>query len=144
MILDYNNQYSSAQALTATADSTNIINHGADNNLGIGEPMALVIDLTVAAKSSDGNETYSAQLKTASDEAFSSPVSVGAAMTITRGDAIGTRYVQVLPPDTTMDQYSKVVYTLGGTNPTVTVDAFLIPLSHLQNNPLYADAVTIS
>jgi hypothetical protein len=144
MIIDSQNLYSNAQALTGSAASTNLIDHGADRNLGIGEPMALVITLGVASDGTTGDETYAAQLQTDDNSSFSSAASVGGSVTIARGAAAGTKYVMAIPPDTTFEQYSRVNYTLGGTTPTVTLSAFLQPMSAIQNNVVYADAITIS
>lgn len=144
MILDRQNQYSDAQALTVTAASTDIIDHGIDRNMGLGTPMSVILSLDVAAKSSDGNETYSVALQVASDSAFSSPVQVGGAVTITRGDAIGTKYVLPIPADLTFDQYSRLYFTLGGTNPTVSVTAFLVPTSEVERFVAYAKNQTVS
>lgn len=144
MILDGQNLYSDAQALTATAASTNIIDHGADRNLGIGEPMAVVITVGVAADGTTGDETYSAQVQTDDNASFSSATSVAGAVTIARGTAAGTKFVVAIPPDTTIERYTRVYYTLGGTTPTVTVDAFMQPMSAIQNDGYFPDGFTIS
>ena len=145
MVLDLEHVYSSAQALTATADSTNLVDHGIASNLGSGEPLAFVVSLTVVADDTTGDETYTAQLQMDTEVTLASPVVIEACLiTITRGDAAGTRYVRHLPPSLSFQQFTQVVYTLGGTTPTVTVDAFLIPASFLQDEQVYADAVTIT
>lgn len=144
MLLDDQNRYSDAQALTVTAASEDVIDHGSDRNLGIGEPMALMITLTVAADNTTGDETYTAQLQTDTVEGFGSPTAVGGLITIPAGSAIGTRFVAVLPPDTTMERFSRVNFTLGGTTPTVTLNADLIPLRVLQNEFAYPSGFTIS
>lgn len=143
MILDAHNLFSDAQALTATAASTNLIDLGADNNVGIGEPMVVVLQLDVAADDTTGDETYSVALQTDDNSSFSSATSVGSA-TITRGDAAGTRYVISVPPSTSLERYVRVYYTLAGTTPTATVTAYMIPQSFLQNDVYYADGITIS
>ena len=43
MYTDAQNLFSDAQALTVTADSTNVIDLGVDRNVGQGEPLAVVI-----------------------------------------------------------------------------------------------------
>lgn len=135
--------FSDGQALTTTAASTNIVDFGVDGNVGIGEPMAVVINLTVAADDTTGDETYVAALQVDDNSSFSSATQIGSA-TITRGDAAGTRYIIPVPADTTAEQYMRLNYTLGGTTPTVTLDAFLIPQSMIQNYVSYADGFTIS
>ncbi len=143
MILDAQNRYSNAQALTATAVSTDVIDHGSDRDLGIGEPMALMINTTVAPDAGTGDETYVATLQTATDEAFSSPVTL-ATITIDRDDAVNRIYAAGVPADTTFLRFTRVNYTLGGTTPTVTLDAHLLPQSGIENFRDYPDNVTIT
>jgi hypothetical protein len=143
MILDAQNEFSDAQALTATAASTNLIDLGSDGNLGIGEPMAVVLLVDVAADDSDADETYSVAIQTDDNSSFSSAATVGT-ITITRGDAAGTKYVALLPKDTSMERYVRLNYTLGGTTPTVTVSAYLQPANAVEAYVAYPDGFTIS
>ena len=143
MYIDAQQLFSDAQALTATGASTNLIDLGSDRNIGIGEPMVVAIYLDVAADDGNADETYVAALETDSDSGFGSAVSLGS-VTITRGDAAGSRYLIHVPADTTADQYLRLNFTLGGTTPSVTVTAFLAPQSFLQNEVVYPDAITIS
>ena len=143
MYIDSQHLFSDAQALTATAASTNVIDLGVDGNVGIGEPMAVVLSLDVAADGTTGDETYAVALQTDDNSSFSSAAQIGSA-TITRGDAAGSRYIIPVPMDTTGERYLRLNYTLGGTTPTVTVTAFLIPASMIQNYVAYADGFTIS
>lgn len=143
MYLDAQGLFSDAQALTATAVSTNVVDLGVDGNLGIGEPMSVVIVLDVAADAANSDETYVVALQTDDNVGFSSATSIGSA-TITRGDAAGTRYVIPLAADTGAERYIRLNYTLGGTTPSATVTSFLIPTSMIQNYVSYADGFTIS
>lgn len=143
MNLDAQGLFSDAQALTATAASTNLIDFGVDGNIGIGEPMSVVLVLDVAADDTTGDETYAVALQVDDNASFSSAAQIGSA-TITRGDAAGTRYVIPVPQDETGEQYMRINYTLGGTTPTVTVTAFLTPSSGIDNYVKYADGFTIS
>lgn len=132
-IRDAHLMYSDAQVLAASGASSNIVDHGSDRNLGIGEPMCIVLNLPSAPDSADGDETYTAKLETDSDSAFGSAAQVGATATITRSDPAGSQYVIVIPPDTAIKRYTRVYYTLGGTSPSLTVDAFMAPLSQVQS-----------
>lgn len=143
MYVDAQGLFSDAQALTATAASTNLIDTGVDGNLGIGEPMAVVVVLDVAADDANADETYSVALETDDNSSFSSAATVASA-TITRGDAAGTRKVLSVPADLSGERYFRLNYTLGGTSPSVTVTSFLIPQSMLENYVSYADGFTIS
>ncbi len=135
---------SNAQALTATAASTDVIDlKNGENNLGIGTPMSVVITLDVAADDTTGDETYVAALETDSTSAFSSAATLGS-VTITRGDVAGTKYVIALPADTNCEQYVRLNYTLGGTTPTVTVTAMMMPSCMIQNDVTYPGGFVVS
>lgn len=133
MILDSKNQYSAAQALTVSAASTNAIDHGAARNLGVGEELVVVITVGVAPKKSDGDETYAAKTQTDSDSAFGT-VADGFSVTIPRTAAQGAKYVIPLPNDGSIKRYTRTYYTLGGTNPAITLSAELLPAKFVQND----------
>jgi hypothetical protein len=148
MFIDGELEYSSAQALTATAASTNLIDHGpleGDQSIAmnVGEPMVVVLQLTVAADDGNADETYVADLETDDNTGFSSATTLGT-VTITRGDAAGTRYYIHAPYDTNWERYTRVNYTLGGTTPSVTLDAWLTPARALQNDEYYNNSSTIT
>jgi hypothetical protein len=146
MILDAQNQFADSQALTASAASTNIIDLGADRNIGIGEPMSIVINVEVALDDGNADETYTIQAQADDNSSFSSALPVGGLVTATRGDAAGTQYVIPLPADYATEQYLRVYFTLGGTTPTGTVSAYLQPSSMIANSEFggYASGYTIS
>lgn len=145
MILDAQLQFSADQALTVTAASTNVIDLGADRNPGIGtQPMEVLIVVKVALDATTGDETYTATVQTDDNAAFSSPTTVTPAVTMTRGDAAGTQYRIPIPSSGITERYLRINYTLGGTTPTATVDAWLQPSHFVDNQAYYADAVTIA
>lgn len=143
-ILDAQQEFCDAQALTATADSTNYIDFRADRNIGIGQPMVVELVLDVAASDTNGNETYTAILETDDNTSFNSATQVGATVTITRGDAAGTRYFIPIPPNADMERYAQLAFTLGGSDPTVTVTAHLKSMNEVQNDFVYPNGYTIS
>jgi len=143
MYIDAQLLLSDAQALTATAASTNVIDLGVDNNIGVGNPMAIVLTLDVAADDTDANETYQVDVETDTTDAFGAAVVIGTA-TIVAGEAAGTRKVILLPADLSGKQFIRLNYTLGGTTPSVTVTAFMTAANMVQNNIVYADNITIS
>lgn len=142
MILDSLLKFSDAQALTATADSTNVIDLSNDRDIGKGEPMALVVTVGVAADFATGDETYQFQLETDDNAAFSSATVIGdvtvAAANLTAGDKV------VIPLGQTNERYLQARYVLGGTTPSVTVDAFLQPLSMVDASATYASGYSIT
>lgn len=143
MYIDAQGLFSDAQAVTSTAASTNVVNFGVDGNVGIGEPMAVVVVVDVALDGGNSDETYVISLEADDNESFSSAATI-ASKTATRGDAAGTKYVLPLPADTSGEKYLRVKYTLGGTTPSGTFTAFLVPQSMVQNDVVYADGITIS
>jgi len=143
MILDSLLQFSNAQALTVTAVSTNVIQLDSVQKIGIGEPMAAVVTIGVAADFTTTDETYQFTLQTATDAAFTSPVTVFASAAI-NGDELPLGAKVVIPVGHTNLQFLRMNYTLAGTTPTATVDAYLMPLSDVDGNVLYPDAITIT
>lgn len=142
MILDSLLKFSDAQALTATADSTNVIDLSNDRDIGIGEPMGVVITVGVAADFTTGDETYQFQLETDDNAAMTSSTIIGdvtvAAANLTAGDKV------VIPLGHSNEQFLQLVYTLGGTTPSVTVDAFLQPLSMIDGTVTYPSGYSIT
>lgn len=146
MILDAQNLYSDAQEIpdTTPVASTNIIDHGADRNLGIGTPMAVLITVDVGL-AGDATETLTAALQTDDNASFSSATTVASTGALSEAQTVaGSKIVLAVPPNTAMERYSRLLITLGGTNPTATITAALLPQSMIQNEANYADAITIS
>lgn len=142
MFLDSQLQFSNAQALTATADSTNVVDLGVDQDIGIGKAMAVVITVGVAADFTTTDETYQFQVETDDNAAMTSSTIIGdqtvAAANLTVGDKV------VIPIGFSNERYLQVVYTLGGTTPSVTVDAYLQPLTEIDGYTNYADGFDIT
>lgn len=143
-IRDAHLMYSDAQVLAATGASTNIVDHGSDRNLGLGEPLCVVLNLPVAPDAADGDETYTAKIETDDDPAFGSPAVISEDITIARASAAGTQFAIPIAPDKRIERYTRVKYTLGGTSPSLTVDAFLTPQSAVQNFHAYPRGFTIT
>lgn len=143
MFLDSTLQFSDAQALTATAVSTNVIDLTDDREVGIGEPMALLVVVTVAADFTTTDETYQFILQTDSSAAFSSPTTVVDSGAI-NGDLLTAGIRVVLPMGFTNDQFLRVNNVLAGTTPSVTIDAFFQPLNMIDGDVIYPNAYTIT
>lgn len=142
MIIDQQNQYSAAQALTVTAVSTNAIDHGAVRNLGVGTDLCVVVTVVVAPKQSSGDETYAAALQTDSDPAFGT-VTTLFSVTIPRTAALGAKFIIPVPVDQNVKRYTRVNYTLGGTTPTITLSSELQPTKGVQNDAYFPRGYTI-
>lgn len=150
MILDSQHTFSDAQALTVTVASTNVIDLGIDRNVGIGEPMCVIITVDVAADATTGDETYQFDLETDDNVGFASPLIlarriVSALPNIPRATmAAGFKLVIPVPNDTTAERFLRLNYTLGGTTPLITVTAQLQPQSMIQAEAVFAKGYTIS
>lgn len=145
MYIDAELQYSDSQALTATAVSTNVLDHKQDRNLGQGNPFVVQVTLDTVADDADADETYTVTLQTDDNEAFASPAQVGGVLIIPAGSPAGSKFYIAIPPDKAFERYSRLNFTLGGTTPSVTVKAMLTPMNFVDNAPVaYDDAITIS
>ncbi len=133
MILDTENLFSDDQALTVTAVSTNVIDLTAAGtppnsnalirDIGPGEPIDILIQLTVA--SGGTSPTLIVTLEKDTGEAFPSATVVATSATLT-GGAVGDRLSIRYMPDLTDERFIRLNYTLGGTNPTYTVTSGVV------------------
>ena len=130
MIVDISTQMSDAQALTATAVSTDVLDLDNDNNVGKGEPMAVCISTVTAADNTTENELYTFTVQTSSDN--STFTTLVASNAISGADLVEGSKV-VLPIGHSNSRYLRVNYTLAGTTPSITVDAYLLPLSDIDS-----------
>jgi len=148
MFLDSQLLLSDAQALTATAVSTNTIDTAlATNEIGTGEPMALVFVVDTAADTVSGDETYQFQLIQSANANLSSQDVLLQTDTafITRSYLVaGAKVVIPIPAGMKTKRYLGARYVLGGTTPSVTVTAFIQPLNMVQMDNNYPDGITIS
>lgn len=139
MYIDALTRFSDAQALTATAVSTNVVDLSVDRDIGKGEPMAVVVTVGVALAGT--SPTVDIDIQTDDNESFSSATVIASSQQITSA-AAGDKFV--VPIGHTNEQYLRLNYTLGGTSPTVTVDADLMPMSMVDGVEDYASGFTVA
>jgi len=148
MILDNQTLLSDAQAITADAASTNTYDLGAANKfVAIGEPLGVFFTIDVAADAADADETYEFQVIQSANANLSSPdILIKTDTTyISRSTLVaGYKLVLPIPPGLVTKRYLGAYYNVGGTSPSVTVTAWIAPLSMAQNEKYYADGITIS
>jgi len=158
MMLDKQLQFADSQALTSTALLTNVIDMGAvDKNDFVGEPMAVVFNVEVAADQTTGDEDYTFVVESASDAAITTDRKELARRKFESGtpDApaenadllvAGFVFAIVLPPGglSEVERYLAVRYTGAGTSPTITLSAHLVPLKFVPVTAHYASGYTIS
>ena len=136
--VDAQNLYSDAQALTATAVSTNIIDHGQDRNLGIGTPLAVVMTVDVLAVTAG---TLTVVLQTDDNAAFSSATTVATTAALATAALVaGAQFTLDVPADTVIERFTRINYVIV-TITTITVTTFLTQKSMLQNSVSYASGV---
>ena len=143
MIVDAQNRFSDAQALTASAPSVDELDFGIARDMGKGEPMAVIIIVEVAADTASGNETYQIDVRT-DTQADMGGTPVNIATRIIAGADLTLGSVHVLPLPLSNERYLDVNYTLGGTTPSVTLSAYLQPMSMIDSTVDYANGYSIT
>ena len=96
MYIDKLLELADAQALTATGNTTNVIDLGSDRDVGNGKTLWLVLSLDVATDGVTGDETYVFTLTTDDNSSFSSATTI-LTITVPRSTAAGTRYAVAIP-----------------------------------------------
>lgn len=135
MLLSKQQTFSDAQALTATANSTNVIDLGAPGtplgaptalvrDIGKGKPIEIIVQLDVAAGGTTPTLDVALQIDTV--ENFASPTTI-ASSEQKAGGAAGDR-IQLTGwiPEGANQRYIRLRYTLGGSSPTYTVTAAIV------------------
>lgn len=111
MIMDKENLFSDDQAITVTADSTNVINLGVDN-IGKGEPIEILCQVTEAFAAA-GAATLQAQLETDDNAAMSSSTVVWDSGAIGKASlVVGYEFTITFVPKAGMEQYAGLVFTV--------------------------------
>lgn len=119
MPLDKELTLSAGQQLTASGNSTNIVDESVARNLGSGEPLYFVVHLSAKAGTTP---TFQAKLVGADDAAFSSN-KITIVDTGTLSDPAVPALKQYALPTHTAKRYYRVEYVLGGTSPDFTFTA---------------------
>jgi len=144
MLLDSQLLFSDAQAITADAASTNLIDLGVARNLFDGEPMAVVMTVDVAADGTTTDETYEFQIEMDDSASFGSPTDLVVHSIGYASLTAGSQHILPIPVGQAVERYIRLYYNVGGTSPSVTVTAALQPLSMITKRKDYADGITIS
>lgn len=148
MVTDRNLLLADAQAITADAVTTDTIALGkAGLDVAIGETLALVFQVDVAADFTTGDETYAFAVRTATN----ANGTTGAVALVTtpalNGNTLpaGKRIVLPIPPQAIAATATHLAgfVDVSGTTPTITVTAFVTPLSMVQGDVYYASGYTV-
>jgi len=142
--VDAQTQLCSAQAFSADAVSENTYDSGAALiNTPEGEPLGIGIHVTVAAKVSGGTETYEFQAIQSADDALGSPDILALIQPAGSDLPVGKRFVILIPPGSKTKRYLGLNFN-GENTPTITVDAFIGPLSTFGRWKTYGGRSAIS
>lgn len=158
MFIDQQTVLWDAVALTTSAYSTNsydcgalpsapVTSNGAQPDPSVGEPLALVISVGVAATHA-GTETYQFEVtQSASTTPSSSPDTlVTVAFTTTQSAtllAAGAVIVIPIPPGSITKRYVSGHFT-GANSSTITVTGWIAPINSIYMNKFYSSAIVIS
>ena len=142
MIIDAQNYFSTAQAVTSTAISENIIDLGVARDMGAGQPVWIVCQVTTAIATESSGTVVVTVVNHSSEPSSGQGTTIMTLGTFTAGSAdAGAKLQAILPPCATDLQYLAVQYTVSGVSAGA-VDCFLTPTP--DNPKFYPDAVTIS
>jgi hypothetical protein len=142
MIVDAQLLFSDAQAVTAAAASTNIIDFGAVRDIGVGEELYVVVSCDVAMTDSGSDSTLAVALEGDSSDSFT-PDSTRTLFSFSALSAAGTVKYARLGPDDINLRYARLKYTPAGGD--LTTGSFTAFITHdIQKYVSYADNVVIS
>lgn len=158
MFIDNQLLFSDSQAVTADAVGTNVIDLTyADRALGTGEPMCIAFAVEVAADQTTGDEDYTFEVEVATDAAQTTGrqllgrrIFESGTPTLPAQDAdllvAGFIFYLPLPPIklTESERFLGIRYDVTGTTPTITVSAWLTPLSMIESIGLHPKGYTIT
>ncbi len=143
MITDLQLTFSDAQALTAAAASTNLVDFGAIRNMGVGENLYVVLTVDVALTDTGSNSTVTVDFQTDDNASFTSNATGQTLFTIAAVAAIGAKYIARLQPGGANERYGRLYYTMNnGDLTTGTVTAEIV--HDVDAYTSYAKGYTIS
>lgn len=150
MIIDAQCLLSDAQSLSgaATTVSTNVFDTVlATNQILAGEPLAVQVTIDVAAASGSGG-TFQFQLIQSANPDLSSPDVLSETNTSYLTQTLlvkGFKFALPFPPTGfKTKRYLGIQYVLGGTTPSITLTAEILPQSFIQNEVVYPKNYTIT
>lgn len=142
MILDRQNRFSGAQAITASAVSEDVIDLSEARDIGAGENLFLLVVVTTAFTDAGSDSTLQVDLQTDDNEAFASPTVLRSLGVFPALSAIGSRFLVRLDP-AAFERYIRLNYTVANGNfTTAAVTAAILKDADVQK--YYPDAITIS
>ena len=142
MYVDKELLFSDAQAVTAAAASTNIVDFGAVRDIGVGEELYIVVSVDVAMADSGSDSTLAVALECDSTDSFT-PDSTRTLFTFSAASAAGTVKISRLSADDINLRYARLYYTPANGNLSAgSFTAFIA--KDIQKYTNYADNIVIS
>ena len=134
MQFDKLTEYSNEQAITATAISTNILDHG-PGDVGPGQPIEVVVKVIEAFNTLT---SLTIALETDGVEAFSSSEIIQQTKAVLLAELVaGYEFrFSILPAH--LERYTALRYTVGGTDPTEGSITARLALDRQANNPNFS------
>jgi len=122
-LVDSRLELSDAQAVTASADATNVVDLGVGaGQVGAGRPLFVNFNVGVAADFTTGDETYQFNVATGAAATLGTVLVERAILAATL--VAGYNFSIQIPADSVL-RYIGVEYVTAGTSPTITVDAYI-------------------
>lgn len=140
MYMDALLMLSDAQAITVDAVSTNTIDLGnptVKNRIGTGEPLVVAVQVDVAADITTGDETYAIEVISSASANLSSPTVIGRYVLTAAQLAIGKKFALPIPSGMPTQRYLGLNYDTGGTTPTATITASVMPANMAEAEYTY-------
>ena len=142
MIMDSLLLFSDKQAITTTANSTNVIDLGVDRDIKKGEDLELLLAVTTAFAAA-GAATLTATVQTDDNEAFSSPTVLATSAAIPVADLVaGAQPFPISVPGVTQ-RYLRLVYTVA-TGPFTAGNMTATIVHDREEDQQYASGFTVS
>lgn len=143
MLLDAQLLFSDAQAITAAAASTNIVDLGSARNIGVGENLYVSVTVDVALSDASSDSTLTVDLQGDSTDTFT-PDGTQTLFIIPAVAAAGQKYFGRITPDFASNyRYIRLYYTPNNGNlSTGTLTAGVV--HGIDKFVAYADGITIS
>jgi len=147
MYIDNQNELSDSQAVSGAGSvtGTNVIDLSQNRSIGNGEAMAVAFFIEVAADQGTGDESYEFQVEYATNAGQSTGRQLVGSRLFEAGtptapaqdaDLLVSGFTVIVPiPPTKLTESAQFIgirYVTGGTTPTITVSAALMPLSTID------------
>lgn len=144
MYVDAQNLFSDAQAVTAAAASTNLIDLGATRReIGTGQDVYCVVSCDIAMTDGSSDSTLAVVLQSDDASTFGSATDRQTIGTFPATSAAGTRFIVKVQPEILTERYIRLYYTpASGNLSTGSFTAFLT--TDADTFRAYPDGFTIS